>query len=213
MVRKTAARRPPPRPADSAPLHERTRRTILDHAARLFRARGYASTSLRDIATATGMKAGSIYYHFDSKEALAETVMVQGIALVEERVRSAIAAVPEGTDPLVVIKAAMTAHMQALHESGDYASANIRCYSHVPDDMKKRLRKVRATYDDLWGDLIEAAARAGRLAPGIDTRALRYALIGMMNWTLEWRRPADDSPDALAGQLYRVAFEGAARDE
>src|SRR5947209_17027405 len=50
-----------------------TRRQILDQAARLLRTNGYASTSLRDIAAATGMKAGSLYYHFASKEALAET--------------------------------------------------------------------------------------------------------------------------------------------
>lgn len=189
-----------------------TRRVILDHAARLFCARGYASTSLRDIAAATGMKAGSLYYHFDSKEELTEEVLSQGIALIEERVRAAIDAVPAPADPLDVIRVAMIAHLQALHEKGDYASANIRCYSHVPPDVKKRLRAVRAAYEDLWADLIEKARLAECLKPDVDPLALRYALIGMLNWTLEWRRPGGPAPKDLGAMFFRIAFAGARRD-
>ena len=44
------------------------RKGVLDVAARLFRDRGYGSVSLRKIAEAAGIKAGSIYYHFGSKD-------------------------------------------------------------------------------------------------------------------------------------------------
>src|SRR3954467_8164786 len=45
-----------------------TKRVVLDSPAKLFRIHGYAATSLRDIAAAAGMKAGSLYYHFSSKD-------------------------------------------------------------------------------------------------------------------------------------------------
>ena len=45
-----------------------TREEILAAAARLFRQQGYATTTLRQIAEAAGIKAGSIYYHFGSKD-------------------------------------------------------------------------------------------------------------------------------------------------
>src|SRR4051794_24191047 len=99
-----------------------TRRQILDQAARLLRTNGYASTSLRDIAAATGMKAGSLYYHFASKEALAETVMVEGIEIVRAAVQQALAAQPPGSDPLADIEVGIRAHLRALRGSGDYAS-------------------------------------------------------------------------------------------
>jgi AcrR family transcriptional regulator len=188
-----------------------TKEEILDHAAKLLRVNGYASTSLRDIANATGMKAGSIYYHFDSKEALAETVMVKGIELVRTSVNRALAAQPPDADPLDNIAVAIVAHLQALHVSGDYASANIRCFAHVPDDMKPRLRNVRKRYESDWRKLIAKARKAGQLADEVDDDALRYSLFGVMNWTLEWLRWGGPSPEELGAMFFRILFGGAAR--
>ncbi len=187
-----------------------TRRQILDAAAKLLRSNGYASTSLRDIATATGMKAGSLYYHFASKEEIAETVMAEGIDLVRAAVRAALASRAPDSDPLENIEIAVRAHLRALHESGDYASANIRCFSHVPREIKQRLRKVRERYDDDWRKLISRARLAGRLDAEIDDGALRYGLFGVMNWTLEWVRPGGPPPDDLAAKFFRILFRGAA---
>ena len=56
----------PAPPAAAAP--EATRDQILAEAARLFRHQGYATTTLRTIADAADIKAGSIYYHFRGKD-------------------------------------------------------------------------------------------------------------------------------------------------
>jgi AcrR family transcriptional regulator len=47
-----------------------TRRRLLDEAQRLFRERGYAATSLEQIAEAANVTKGAIYGHFSSKEEL-----------------------------------------------------------------------------------------------------------------------------------------------
>ena len=49
---------------------ERTRRRLLAEAQRLFRERGYAATSLEQIAEAAEVTKGAIYGHFASKEDL-----------------------------------------------------------------------------------------------------------------------------------------------
>ena len=195
-------------PAKAPP--EDTRRQILNAAAKLLRQNGYASTSLRDVAAATGMKAGSLYYHFASKEEIAETVMAEGIDLVRAAVRQALAERPNA-DPLENIEIAVRAHLQALHESGDYASANIRCFNHVPAEMKQRLRKIRERYSADWRKLIDRARAAGRLDADIDDEALLYGLFGVMNWTLEWLRPGGRLPEDLGVMFFRILFHGAAR--
>ena len=55
-----------------------TRKQILDASLRLFSERGFARTSVRDIAQAAGITDAAIYYHFASKRDLLE-------ALFEER--------------------------------------------------------------------------------------------------------------------------------
>lgn len=197
--------------AKSAQGQEGSRRAILDKAARLLRDRGYTSTSLRDIAAAAGMQAGSLYYHFDSKEDLVREVLSLGTALVEERVRGALAGEAESAGALDMIRTAMTAHLQALHDKGDYASANIRCYGHVPKELKAHLRKARSSYEELWTGLIGRAQACGDLREDIDPEALRLAIIGMLNWTLEWRRSVAPSPRELAASLYDIVIEGARR--
>lgn len=206
---KRASRNSSVTPAKAQP--DDTRRQILNAAAKLLRRNGYASTSLRDIAAATGIKAGSLYYHFVSKEEIAETVMAEGIDLVRAAVKKALATRPKDADPLEDIEIAVRAHLQALHESGDYASANIRCFNHVPREIKQRLRKVRERYDADWSKLINRARAAGCLDADIDDEALRYALFGVMNWTLEWLRSGGPLPNELGAMFFRILFRGAAR--
>ncbi|OUR86920.1 TetR family transcriptional regulator, partial [Cycloclasticus sp. 44_32_T64] len=58
---------------------KKTREKILDAAASLFSQQGYNGTALRDIASALDMKAGSLYYHFDSKEQLVLEILKIGL--------------------------------------------------------------------------------------------------------------------------------------
>ncbi len=79
---KTVTTRPAAAEADSA-----TRDRVLLEAARLFRHHGYAATTLRQVADAAGIKAGSIYYHFESKEQILGEVLDKGIQAVDAAVR------------------------------------------------------------------------------------------------------------------------------
>lgn len=54
---------------------ERTRNAILDAAAEVFDARGFAGASLSDILTRAGVTKGAMYFHFASKEELASAII------------------------------------------------------------------------------------------------------------------------------------------
>ena len=73
--------------AGSQTKAEATRQQILLAAACLFREKGYKATTLRDVAEHAGMGAGSLYYHFDSKDAILREVLEVGIATIDEAVR------------------------------------------------------------------------------------------------------------------------------
>lgn len=57
-----------------------TKERVLDAAERLFAEQGYAATSLRSIVAAAGANLAAIHYHFHSKEALLEAVIMRRAA-------------------------------------------------------------------------------------------------------------------------------------
>jgi AcrR family transcriptional regulator len=59
---------------------ERTAQRILDVAEALFAERGFAGTTLRDVAAAAGLRNPSLYNHFSSKEALYAAVLERGLS-------------------------------------------------------------------------------------------------------------------------------------
>lgn len=56
---------------------------ILDRAAALFARRGYAKTSVQDVADAVGLSKAGLLHHFPSKDALHDAVLAQADALVQ----------------------------------------------------------------------------------------------------------------------------------
>ena len=54
-----------------------TKERILDTAERLFSEQGYAATSLRSIIARAGVNLAAVHYHFHSKEALLEAVILR----------------------------------------------------------------------------------------------------------------------------------------
>ena len=55
--------------------NENTKELILDKSMELFAKNGFAAVSMRDISDAVGIKASSIYYHFESKQALFDAMI------------------------------------------------------------------------------------------------------------------------------------------
>ncbi|MER5732989.1 ScbR family autoregulator-binding transcription factor [Streptomyces sp. NPDC002138] len=67
---------------------ERTRRRLVGAGAELFHRNGYANATLGDIAGAAGVTKGALYFHFASKDELAEAVQQRGCALLHDAVRA-----------------------------------------------------------------------------------------------------------------------------
>jgi AcrR family transcriptional regulator len=109
----------------AAKKSDETRIRILEAALALFRQRGFASTTMRDIAKEAGVALGAAYYYFDSKDALvtafyvrasqeltplAEAALVKAKTL-EERLRALLRVKFEYFAPNRSLMAALSAHI------------------------------------------------------------------------------------------------------
>jgi len=194
----------------AGPAIEATRDQILTHAARLFRHHGYAATTLRQIADAAGIKAGSIYYHFGSKDEILGVVLDAGIDAVTNAVRERIAALPANASHRDRIAAAIDGHLYGLLHHGDFTSANIRIYGQIPPAAKAQHRVVRRAYAQVWDDLLQAALDAGELRHDTNLAVIRLFLIGALNWTVEWYNPNRGAFSSFSSQITAIVFDGIA---
>ena len=202
-----------PRPEDgnetSAGLKsERTRQRILDAAARTFRNKGFTGTTLNDIANAAQLRAGSIYYHFDSKERLLEEVLDIGIARVASAVREVMDGLPPETSPTERIRRGIEAHLRSLLHQEEYTSAAFRIFWQAPPDARDRILRQRQDYADFWRELLNSARAAGEIAHHRDLGLARMFLFGALNWSVEWYDPARGPLDVFVREAADTFLNG-----
>ena len=190
---------------------ERTRRRILDAAAKVFREQGYANARLADIAELAGMQAGSLYYHFDSREELVAEILRLGIETSWQQVRDALAALPPDATALDRLATAIRAHTLSVLEISDYASAQARIVGQVPPDVLKGHVADQRRYGAYWNTLIANAVEAGVLRPDVDLFVARMLVLGALNWTAEWYRPMSGrSAESIADDAVALFLDGLA---
>jgi len=95
---------------------EETAARILDVAEELFAERGFAGTTLRDVAARVGVRNPSIYNHFASKEALYEAVLARGMGPILDTLTEFVEAGPQAySDPRAVIEGIMDVLAEHAH--------------------------------------------------------------------------------------------------
>ena len=188
---------------------EITRRRILEAAAALFREHGYAAVSLRDIAEAVGLKTGSLYYHFDSKESLTEEILTLGTQGAMASSKAAVEALGEGADPVDKLEAAFVAHTRFMLEEEDFASANLKILQQVPPAVRERHVRQDRAYGDYVASIIDEIADTHGLGPKVDPSVLRMLCFGALNWSISWFDPKGHGASDIAGQMMTLVRRGA----
>lgn len=183
------------------------RQRVLEQAAWLFIRHGYRETTLRDIAAAAGMKAGSIYYHFDSKEQLLAAVLDTGIERITSSFIDTAAIMPPDLAPQERLRRHVLAHLLALFEHGPFTAGHVSVFHGAPDAVKALGVPSRDAYERLWAELLASFAAAGAIRAGVDLGLQRILLLGAANSTLDWfdpsgRRSIEEVATALAEQFW-----------
>ena len=156
------------------------------------------------------MKAGSLYYHFDSKDAIVTEILDIGVRRVHAEVERTVASLPTEAAIAETLGAAISAHLRALHEAGDYTSANIRIFGQVPAAVRDSHMGARREYEALWSALLRGGVAAGELRADVNVPRLRAFLLGAMNSSLEWLEPRRDAVARAAADLSSLVLHGAA---
>lgn len=158
-----------------------SRSRLVEEAARLFASVGYERTTMRNIASATGIKLGSITYYFKNKEDILYEVMKNTIESGEER---ALAAVREDLPLLHKLRALIKIELDSfLNETASVTINEWRC---LDKHRQADLLKHRRTYEDIWlkvlGECHDQGLVRGR------PEVVRRLLHGAFAWSVTWYR-------------------------
>lgn len=146
---------------------------IIDAAATVFARLGYDRARMTDIVDASGLSKGSVYFHFDSKEALAVAVLAARHERWVGDVRAALAAVAPGEARLRALLPAVL----ALHDGDPDAWVISRLTWALAD--QDETREFAASLTRAWIDVVADIVRdAAPDRPDIDAHALATVLVG-----------------------------------
>jgi len=179
---------------------------VLSNAARLFREKGFERTSLKEIAEACNMLPGSLYYRYNSKEALLVELMRRGVDLVTAEVESAYAS---SDDPVERLRLCINAHLRALLLDSDAVYVLLFEWRALGPEARKEIIELRDQYESLWAGILETMIAQGVVRQNVDGRLLRLIGLGALNWVATWfDRNGVHSLDAIGDFIWQIAIDG-----
>jgi AcrR family transcriptional regulator len=177
---------------------------IMRAAARVFRARGFAASGMRDIAVAARLSPGNLYHYFRGKDEL--LFFCQDHAA--DRLLAALAAATRDRRRLPLrLRDLAAAHVLCLVDEVEGSAAHLEVDA-LPRRLRTRIVAKRDRYERGVRALIAGGVRTGALRRADATIATR-AFLGALNWTAHWFRPEGPlSPQEIADQIADYAVAG-----
>jgi AcrR family transcriptional regulator len=188
---------------------EKTRARLIEVATRLFQEHGSDEVTVRHIAAAAKIEAGSIYYHFASRDEIMRAVLEGGVGGATTEVLKAIAEVA-ASSPLERLRAALAAHLK--YTLRHHFSSRLKAIRRLPKRLRDHHMKQEREYAAIFADLLVEAQEKGLLRPGFDLSVVRMLAMGALTWAAEWYDPAGTmDPDDITDELMKALTGGIAK--
>ncbi|HEX2891286.1 TetR/AcrR family transcriptional regulator [Vineibacter terrae] len=186
---------------------DKTKARLINVAKRLVQEHGSDVVTLRDIAAAAKMKAGSIYYHFESRDEIIRAVLADGIGRATVAVTAAITAAGPQSTPIERFHAALRAHLKYTVE--EHFSARLKAIRRLPKRLRDQHMSQEREYAAIFTGLLREAQKQGALRPGYNLSVVRMLAMGALTWVAEWYDPQGPmSLDDVADELMRILRDG-----
>ena len=179
---------------------------ILANAAQLFAQRGYAGTSMNEVAAACGVSKATLYHYVRDKHDLAVRIAEEHVARLEAVVEEVLSA---HTTP--------EARLDALIRSfvAEYAVAQ-NAQRVLTEDVRFLRQEDQARIIGVERRVVAAFARTIAEVRGEDAssklgKPMAMLLFGMINWMFTWMKPGRELDHEAIGGIVADLFFGGVR--
>src|SRR5512141_1309633 len=171
------------------------RQQIEDAASTLFRERGYAATSVRDIAHALDMQGGSLYAHVASKEDMLWAIVVRAADRFNAEVGPIAASDRTAARKL---RKMIRAHVAVVTSAQKDAAVFLDEWRFLSEERRAQIAARRDDYEGLFRRAIAEGVTSGefgRVDPALTAMVILSALNGIATW---YRPEGNLTPAAIA---------------
>ena len=185
------------------------RREILSRAAALFARKGVASTTVREIADEVGILSGSLYHHFESKEAMVDEIISSYVDDLRTRYKAVLAGNGDARSRLRdLVRASLETAAAHPHATEIYQN-DANYLSGLP--RFSYLKNVSREVQTAWLSVIDEGVADGTFRSDIETKIV-YRLMRDATWlSVRWFKPTAKYPlDQLIDDYSSVFVDGLA---
>lgn len=130
---------------------ETRKQEIIRVAAQLFKEKGYSAVTMRDLATAMGMKAASLYNHISSKQEILKVIVIS----IAEDFTNGMQTIKDSNDSNITkLKKVVALHVDISSQNINGIAALNNDWMHLEDQLEYYL-KLRNEYEANFLSIIE----------------------------------------------------------
>jgi len=158
--------------------YQQQRLAAIKAAATVFAEKGFHGASTKDIAAQLGIKQGSLYYYFKSKEEALGEVCLFGIEDYVQHMED-IAANDQPFEAKLL--AVFTSHLTSYRERNEALIVHNHERLYLPREKRTRLKELGSHYRQLLEGIFEQAIADGALRASLDPHFAAQSVIGFCN--------------------------------
>ena len=174
-------------------------------ATELFRKKGYAATSMRDLAQAVGMEAASIYSHIKNKEALLSSICFRlADSFMDSKKEMELQTMPAPQ----LLQKAIEAHVRVITNNLDASAVFLHEWRHLSPEPLAEFIALRKAYENYLIRIIQQGKEEGKFQFE-DEKIAVLSLLSGLNWIYDWYKPEGKlSPEQVAQNLSQLLLNG-----
>ena len=162
----------------AANKYDMQRQAAIRSAAAVFAEKGFHGSSTKDIAEHLGIKQGSLYYYFKSKEEALGEVCLFGIQDYVQRMQS----IADSDQPFEAkLMATITSHLTSYREKNEALKVYNDERLYLPEEKRHTLKELGSGYRQMLEKMFQEGVEQGVLRDSIDCHFAAQAVIGMCN--------------------------------
>jgi len=179
---------------------------VIRKAAELFKEKGYAAASMRDLAQMLGIEAASLYSHIKSKEEILRTLCFD----MATEFRASLDAVEMQDIPASEkLKNGIIGHIQVMARDLTASAVFMNEHRHLSEPFLREFLILRINYINRFKRIIEEGVASGEFKDSIDKKLSVMTLFSSLNWMPMWYNPDGKiEPESLGDQLADMLVNG-----